>query len=130
MAWIDRLLSRKEDAPPVAPIAESTKETTYLGPAITIKGNIAGTDHLRFFGRLQGDVLLEGDLAVEASARIDGNVRADRITVSGIVEGGVGTSEGLQVRAQGKIRGRLQTKFIEVERGAVIDGSIEMSPNL
>src|SRR3954462_13220281 len=53
---------------------------------ITITGKIEGTGHVRIAGRFEGDVHIQGDLTIEAGAKLTGSVRANAVAIGGEIE--------------------------------------------
>jgi len=52
-------------------ISRETRESV-IAADITIEGKIDGTGHVRLAGRFKGDVNIQGDLTVEAGAKLTG----------------------------------------------------------
>src|SRR4051812_25068615 len=69
-------------------INRETRES-IIAADITIEGKIDGTGHVRLAGRFKGDVNIQGDLTVEAGAKLTGSVRANSVTVAGEIEGNI-----------------------------------------
>lgn len=57
---------------------------------------------------------------------IDGNISTRDIVVYGTVNGTV-KAESIEFKSSGKIFGEIQTKALQVERGAVYTGMVSMS---
>src|SRR5262245_49307416 len=68
--------------------APSRKES-LIAADITIEGKIEGAGSVRIAGKFKGDVNVQGDLTVEAGAKLIGSVRADKVMVAGELEGNV-----------------------------------------
>src|SRR5439155_65511 len=81
------VLKREPDFPPEiaplptisrrAPVRES-RESLIAGD-ITIEGKIEGAGHVRLAGRFKGDVHIQGDLTVDAGAKLTGSIRANAV---------------------------------------------------
>jgi cytoskeletal protein CcmA (bactofilin family) len=59
-----------------------TAAESFLGPDHVLDGVVTGQGNLRVAGRLKGNVDIEGDLTIEAGARVEGEMKARRITVA------------------------------------------------
>src|SRR6266403_377890 len=91
------------DAPPkpelapvnaaTAPIARSDTRVpgkeSLIAADITIEGKIEGGGSVRIAGKFKGDVKVQGDLTIEAGAKLTGGVRAANVTIAGELEGNV-----------------------------------------
>ena len=65
------------------------RKESLIAADITIEGKIEGGGSVRIAGKFSGDVNVQGDLAVEAGAKLTGSVRADKVTIAGELEGNV-----------------------------------------
>ena len=75
---------------PVArPDHSAPRGESLIAADITIEGKIEGGGSVRIAGKFKGDVSVQGDLAIEAGAKLTGGVRADKVTISGELEGSV-----------------------------------------
>src|SRR5262245_13212725 len=68
--------------------ADSSKES-LIAAGLTIEGKIQGAGHVRIAGNFNGDVQVEGNLTIEAGARLTGQVRANTVVVGGELEGNI-----------------------------------------
>ena len=59
------------------------RKESLIAPDITIEGKIEGGGSVRVAGRFKGDVNVQGDLTIEAGAKLTGSVRADKVTIAG-----------------------------------------------
>ncbi len=73
--------------------SESQAKESLIASDLTIEGKIEGTGHVRIAGRFKGDVNVQGDLTIEAGAKLTGGVRAKRVVIAGELEGNI---EGAQ----------------------------------
>ncbi len=83
-----------------------------------------GTLHIK--GNVEGNVKGGAAVVVGENALIRGSVRAEEAVVSGRVEGNLTISARLTLRASGSVEGDIDAQAITIEKGAVINGTIEM----
>src|SRR5256885_7393390 len=80
-------------SPAAAPIARVAtglpRKESLIAADITIEGKIEGGGSVRIAGKFKGDVSVQGDLTIEAGAKLTGGVRADTVTIAGELEGSV-----------------------------------------
>ena len=76
-----RRVARAEHRPP--------RKESLIAADITIEGKIEGGGSVRIAGKFKGDVNVQGDLTIEAGAKLTGGVRADKVTIAGELEGNV-----------------------------------------
>jgi cytoskeletal protein CcmA (bactofilin family) len=101
--------------------------TAYIGKNLIITGTLSGSDSIIAMGSINGDVELTGDTKIGDTSNINGKIYAEKIFVSGSVEGTVFASERISLEKTAKIKGVIISKRFSVEDGAMFDGEIKMS---
>jgi cytoskeletal protein CcmA (bactofilin family) len=115
--------AKKETAPyPNDPIPPPVKD-----PAadITIEGKIEGAGHVRLAGKFKGDVNVQGDLTIENNAKLNGSVRAKKITVAGELEGNIESASQVELQQSGVLIGDLKAGSLTVAAGSRMRGQVE-----
>lgn len=129
-----------------APAKESTPVNDYAAPSpatprwnetrteskesliasdITIEGKIEGTGHVRIAGKFKGDVNVQGDLTIEKDAKLNGSVRAKKITVAGELEGNIDSALQVELQQSGVLIGDLKAGSLTVAAGSRMRGQVE-----
>lgn len=111
-------------APPRAAAASAAKES-LIAADLTIEGKIEGTGHVRIAGKFKGDVNVQGDLTIEQGAKLAGGVRANKVTVSGELEGNIDSASRVELTDSGAINGDLKADTLTVAAGSRIRGHVE-----
>jgi cytoskeletal protein CcmA (bactofilin family) len=93
---------------------------SVIGSGIFVDGNIEATVDLQIRGKVSGDVRCE-TLVLGEQGEIRGNVFADRVRLSGTVEGTIETGD-LAVEATARVKGDLTYSRIRMATGAVVQG--------
>jgi len=75
---------------------------------ITIEGKIEGAGNVRLAGRFKGDVVIQGDLTIEAGAKLTGSVRANAVVIAGEVEGNIESAQRVELQETGVLNGDLK----------------------
>lgn len=89
---------------------------------LTITGDISCEGELQVGGQIIGDVRC-GTLFVEEGGAIKGDVEAERLRLSGTVDGTIDTRD-LAVESTGHAMGTLTYERLKVSAGGVIEGSL------
>ena len=63
------------------------RESAFFGAKLCIKGKVSGAGNIIVMGRLEGELDLNGEFVLAASAAVTGEIRAITITVSGNLNG-------------------------------------------
>lgn len=101
---------------------------SLIGATTRVEGNVIFSGGLRIDGMVRGNVSAIAEqantLVISAEARIDGEVQAAHIVVSGTINGPVHAMETLELQAGCKVKGDVYYKTIEIHQGAVVEGRL------
>jgi len=114
--------------PQPRPVPQSSEEKTTIGQHISIEGQIRGGEHLVIEGSMKGNVQMEKhNFMVGANGRVDGEIRAQNVSISGQLKGTVTAMGKVEVTKEADFYGDIKAKSISVEDGAYFKGSIELN---
>ena len=105
--------------------AEPARKESLIAADLTIEGKIEGNGHIRIAGRFKGDVNVQGDLSVERGAKLNGSVRAQKVTVAGELEGNVESAVRVELLEAAALVGDLKAGTLTVASGAKIRGHVD-----
>ena len=112
-----------------APVARADtglpRKESLIAADITIEGKIEGGGSVRIAGKFKGDVNVQGDLTIEAGAKLTGGVRADKVTIAGELEGNVEEASLVDLLPTGVVIGDLKAGSLTVAAGARMRGQAE-----
>jgi cytoskeletal protein CcmA (bactofilin family) len=107
--------------------SETRAETTVIGENISIEGHIRGAEHLVIEGSMKGNIEMEkNDFTVGSKGRIEGEINAQNVKVSGQMIGNIKTQGKVEITKEADFMGEIKAKNISVEDGAYFKGSIEL----
>jgi len=112
-------------APVARPEARPVGKESLIAADITIEGKIEGGGSVRIAGKFKGDVSVQGDLTIEAGAKLTGSVRANKVTIAGELEGNVEEATHVDLLASDVVIGDLKTGTLTVAAGARMRGQAE-----
>jgi cytoskeletal protein CcmA (bactofilin family) len=105
-----------------------SRAPAWLGPGLTIKGQITGTEDLQIECKVDGPISLgEHRLTVGQNAHITGEISASEVIVYGDVKGSLLASGRIEIKKHGSVVGDLTTSRIMIEDGAYYKGAIEIA---
>ena len=108
--------------------SEGDKRMATIGQSIIIKGELTGEEDLEIEGQVDGNVnLANHQLTVGANGRLKAQVTAKSIIVIGQVIGDLTATERIEIQATGVVEGDLRAPRLNVQEGAVLIGSIDMT---
>lgn len=98
-------------------------ETTYIAADAEFNGKLTLKGSARIDGKLEGQIILSGDLMVGPSAVINANIKANSISISGEVRGDVITQETLELCSTARLNGNIFSKQLKIDQGAQFVGT-------
>jgi len=99
---------------------------TVIGGSIKIEGDLASQGNIIVEGQVVGSVKTEKYLTIGTQAKVDAEVSAGEVTVSGEVNGNLNITGKTELTSSAKVNGDIKTKILKVEEGAVINGNVQM----
>lgn len=99
---------------------------TVIGEYTTFTGNIESEGSIKILGKIEGDVKAGGDVYVESSSTITGNVYGSNVYISGTIKGNILSKGILHLMAQSKLLGDIEVNSIVTDEGAIFQGSCKM----
>ena len=105
--------------------ARTESKESLIASDITIEGKIEGTGHVRIAGKFKGDVNVQGDLTIEKDAKLNGSVRAKKITVAGELEGNIDAASHVELQQSGVLIGDLKAGSLTVAAGSRMRGQAD-----
>jgi len=101
------------------------RKESLIAADITIEGKIEGGGSVRIAGKFKGDASVQGDLTIEAGAKLTGSVRADKVTIAGELEGNVEEASRIDLLQTGVVIGDLKAGSLTVAAGARMRGQAD-----
>jgi cytoskeletal protein CcmA (bactofilin family) len=92
---------------------------------VVVSGDIFGEVSLILKGAVTGSIFLQNaDLTIEETGYVEGEVRAEKIIVSGEVLGNVTAESLLELTPTAKIRGNIRTAKLSMAEQAIFSGGL------
>ena len=115
---------------PDARAALMANQQSVIGAGLVIVGEITGAEPLKSLfieGAVQGKINLPGvPLTVGPGGRVNAEVIARDIVISGQIKGNVKASDRIEIRTGGSLIGDASAPRIVVEDGAFVEGAINI----
>lgn len=105
----------------------SFEDVSIISKGVVIEGKIKSEGNIRIDGVITGDLDVQGNLTLGETAEINGEVKAENITLSGRIVGFVIAQEKLVLEAKSVLKGDVSAKILVVEPGARFDGKCTMT---
>lgn len=89
-----------------------------------VVGTISAAEDLVVQGRVEGRILSDATLIVDASAIVEGEILARHVIVRGVVVGDISGVEQIEVSASGQVLGDLKTRRLALKAGGRVSGLV------
>ena len=87
-------------------------------------GTIECEKDLFVAGRFEGTIITAGALHIYPQGVVKGKVKAKDLTVAGKIQGEVEVTNRLKVRNSASLEANINTRFLDWEEGAVLEGEV------
>jgi len=99
---------------------------TVIGEYTSLVGNVESDGSLKILGKVEGDVKAGGDVYIESTSTIMGNIYGSNVYVSGKVKGNIIAKGLLHLQAQARVYGDIEVSSIVTDEGAIFQGNCKM----
>jgi cytoskeletal protein CcmA (bactofilin family) len=107
------------------PKERAEMKESVISSGLTIEGKIVGAGHVRVAGKFKGDIHVEGNLHIDAGARVEGLVRASEVIVTGELQGNIDNAKRVELQQGGVITGDVKAGSFTVAAGSKMRGTVE-----
>lgn len=101
-------------------------DISIIGPGMKVVGNLFTEGTVRIEGRIEGNVQAGKAVVVGTEGEIQGDIRTEDSVISGRVHGSVTAASRLEVQAAARIDGELHARRLQLEEGAMVNGTVRM----
>lgn len=98
---------------------------SVIAADLSIEGKIIGSGHVRVAGKFKGDIQVDGNLHIDAGARVEGQVRAGEVVISGDLQGNIESARRVELQQGGTITGDVKSGSLTVAAGSRMRGTVE-----
>jgi cytoskeletal protein CcmA (bactofilin family) len=102
---------------------------SIIGPGMTIVGDCETDGTVRIEGSLEGSVKAGKAVVIGKQGVVSGDIVTQDAVISGRVEGKLVAASRLELQATSQIDGEVHTRRMQLEEGAVLNGSVLMGPD-
>lgn len=114
-------LEKKED------LAFSSEKITFIGPAVSIEGEIRGQEDIIIEGQVKGTLHFPAaNVRITEQGRVEANIRVKSVSIRGEVVGDIEASARVTIERTGRMRGNISASVISIEEGAQFKGAIRI----
>jgi len=99
---------------------------SIIGPGMTIVGDCETDGTVRIEGSVEGSIKAGKAIVIGKQGVVTGDISTQDAVISGRVEGTLVAASRLELQASCHIEGEVHTRRMQLEEGAVLNGSVHM----
>jgi cytoskeletal protein CcmA (bactofilin family) len=124
---VTAVTGRRTDVAPSA-FGDSASKRLTVGRGITLSGEIRACDLLVVEGQVEATLSESRAVEISASGVFKGIADIESAEVSGLIEGELVVRNTLVIHSTGRVLGKISYGRIEIARGGIISGQIDVLP--
>ncbi len=102
---------------------------TVIADDVEINGSLKCTGGVRLAGKLNGDLTCAGDVLVEKTSAVKGNLAVNSVIVHGQIKGNITARERIELKGNARVAGDIKGKRLVVDDGVSLVGKSEITPS-
>jgi cytoskeletal protein CcmA (bactofilin family) len=95
-----------------------------IGPGAVLRGSIHGDGDVEIHGRVDGTVVVTGELVIAETAIARSDLSGRRVVVRGVVVGNISAKEAVVLEAGARVVGDLGAPQVGIRPGALVRGNV------
>jgi len=104
-------------------------QQSVITSEVEIKGTIKSSGSVHIDGKLEGDLICEGDASIGKSASIKGTVTAVSVSIEGTINGSINAQDKIAMKSTANIHGDIRAKRLSVDDGVTFIGKSDVNPS-
>ncbi len=105
---------------------ESISRHTVIGSGTVIEGVISSKENVCVEGVFKGKILSEGCVIISETGKVEADIKADTVFMSGEVHGNIVATTKLEITSHGKLKGNIKTRSLIIAEGVLFEGNCQM----
>jgi cytoskeletal protein CcmA (bactofilin family) len=112
---------------PLTSNLDSATITGIIEPGCEFEGKLSFLGAVRISGTFRGEIFTPDTLIIGEGARVQANVQAGTVVVSGEFSGQIRAQYRVEIQKPAIFRGDIHTPSLHVEEGVIFEGSSKMA---
>ncbi|MDR0409938.1 MAG: polymer-forming cytoskeletal protein [Spirochaetaceae bacterium] len=108
-------------------VLEDDDFDTVLSPDIDFAGTFSFEKSFLVRGKVSGVIDAAGVLLIDEQARVEADIKADRVIIRGSVKGNITASVRVEITLTGTLEGNVSAPEISMESGCLFNGKCSMT---
>ena len=103
--------------------------TALLDQGAAFDGRLTFEGTVRIGGSFKGEIFTNDTLVVQAGAKVEAQIEADTVIISGLVKGNIFARRRVVMHPPAVFQGTVTTPSLRIEEGVVFEGASYMPKN-
>lgn len=103
-----------------------SKATTIIGADCQFQGDLKASGTIRVDGEFKGEIRVDGNIYIGETAKIEGNIYANNVMVSGEIKGNIEAHQQLRITSSGSLWGDVNVTSFILDENSSFDGNCKM----
>ena len=103
---------------------------SIIGPGMKVVGDCDADGAIRVEGTVQGNIRAGKAVVVGKDGLVEGDVFTQDAVIAGMVKGVLRAESRLEVQATSRIEGEIIATRMQLEEGAMVNGTVQMGKDL
>ncbi len=117
------MLKREDE---VLPRSGGGEVNAVLGRGTEFEGKLTFEGEVRLAGKFTGQIFSKDKLQIDDTAKVSAEITAGSVVVFGEVNGNIKAAQLVELKANAKVRGNIETPSLMIERGVLFEGAAKM----
>ncbi|WP_067839659.1 bactofilin family protein [Amphibacillus sediminis] len=100
---------------------------TIIGKDTVIEGNLKLPTSIRIDGKVYGEIDCKGDVFIGKDGFVEPTIRAKNVVISGEAKGEIHTSQKVHIDSNGSVSGHVTSAGIIIEEGGMFNGTSKIN---
>lgn len=101
---------------------------SVISSEVEIIGTVKTSGSIQIEGRVEGEILSEGDVLLGKSGSVKGDLHVNSVTVAGTIQGNIHAQDRIELKSTARLLGDIKSKRLAVEDGVTFVGKSEVNP--
>ncbi len=106
----------------------ATPPRSVISAEVEIHGTIKTSGSIQIDGRVEGEIISQGDVILGKSGVVKGNLVVNSVSVAGTIQGNITAKDRIELKSTARLLGDIKAKRLAVEDGVTFVGKSEVNP--
>jgi len=102
---------------------------SVIAEDIEVIGSIKCESNIEIGGKLNGDLVCNGNALLGSTAVVKGNISVNSVMVQGHINGNITAKDQVELKSTARVNGDIRAKRLIVEDGVTFVGKSEVNPS-